>query len=56
MAHIYSTWHLFLVTNGPLGPFFSEAGQNTGWIILVILNGYKFSLDNDHNINQDSSG
>jgi len=29
MAHIYSTWPPCLVTNGPLGPFFSEAGQNT---------------------------
>ena len=24
MTHIYSTWPLFFVTNGPLGPFFSE--------------------------------
>ena len=29
MAHIYSRWPQFFVTNGPLGPFFSEAGQNT---------------------------
>ena len=29
MAHIYTTWPPFLVTNRPLGPFFSEAGQNT---------------------------
>jgi len=32
MAHIYSTWPPFYVTNGPLGPFFSEAGQNTALI------------------------
>ena len=34
MAHIYSIWPPVFVTNGPLGPFFSEAGQNTeygGW-------------------------
>ena len=29
MAHIYSTWPPFFVTNGPLGSPFSEAGQNT---------------------------
>jgi len=37
IAHIYSTWPLFLVINGPLGHFFSEAEQNTA---LVLVGGY----------------
>ena len=29
MAHIYSTWPPLFVSNGPLGPYFWKAGQNT---------------------------
>jgi len=35
MAHIillYLTWPPFFVSNGPLGPYFSKAGQNTEYI------------------------
>jgi len=37
MAHKYSIWLPFFVTNGPLGPFFSEAGQNTDISLQLIL-------------------
>jgi len=37
MAHIYSTWPPFFVTNGPLGPFYSEAGQNTEKVYTIKL-------------------
>jgi len=35
MAHIFSTWLLFFVSNGLLGPYFSKAGQNTGHFRLI---------------------
>ena len=36
MAYLYSTWPPLFVSNGPLGPYFANAGQNTGGVTLIL--------------------